>query len=199
MAKAGRPRKDKNITTTKSETKVESKSEVKLEKIEINNTQPTSTTPIKRKQIVDIDRNALIPCKSIVYGKLTYVSPRTQLIYNWSDYGTEEFIEYGELITMRSASPKFLTKPWILIQDDEVVEYFRLQDIYEKLLLLDNINEFLLKPFSEIETLFESAPMGIKQTFTIKIGEMVHAKTINDIRVVNMIDKTMGTNLKEFI
>jgi hypothetical protein len=198
---AGRPKKNTNNGTDskKVETKttnLEKKVEVVNENVVENKVPKMEFKPITKKA-PQLDRNRMVLCRSVVYGRLTYVSPITKLETNWSDYGDMQWLETSEIIAMNK---KFLTKPWLLIEDyDELIEFLRIQDIYNNLIPLENIEEFLTKPFNEIEALYNSAPMGMKQTFAIKIGEMVHEKKINDIRIVNMIDKTLGTGLKEFI
>jgi hypothetical protein len=191
---AGRPPK-KVTTETKSVEKVETKPIVEETKTETVIASPPPT----RKQVVQIDKNELIPCRSVVFGNLTYKSPRTGLEYRWFDYGAEEFIEYGELITLKSSSPKFLMKPWLIVMDETATESLRLTEMYKTLLPLDDIMSFLSKPFTEIETKFKAAPIGMKQTFAQKVRQLMEEGKVENIKIINMIDKEMGTGLKDFI
>ncbi len=171
--------------------------EISLEvKEEVKETKPTN-----RRKATVIDRNEMIPCRSIVNGKLTYISTRTGLMTVWSDYGIVEYVDYGELLTMRASQPKFLNKPWIIIEDEDVVNSISgLKALYDQLSDIgEDLELFFQKKPQEIEKILNKLPNSTKALIASKAREMIDNGTLYDLRIINIIDKIMHTGLKDFI
>jgi hypothetical protein len=182
-----------NETTKVEEIKTENKVETEKTKVE------PIVSNIRRKSIT-IDRNELIPCISLVYGRLQYVSTRTGLMTIWNDFGITEYLEYGEILTMRASQPKFLNKPWIMITDSEVVESIGgLKEMYEKLADIGDLDAFFSKQPKDFEETFVKLPTGAKSLVATKAREKIENETLYDTRIINIIDKYLETGLKDLI
>jgi hypothetical protein len=153
-----------------------------------------------RRKAITIDRNEMIPCRSLVNGRLQYVSTRTGLMTVWNDFGTIEYMEYGEILTLRASQPKFLNKPWIIIEDEEVVNSIGgLKEMYEKLSDIGNIETFFNKQPKDFEETFVKLPSGAKSLVATKAREKIENETLFDTRIINIIDKYLETGLKDLI
>jgi hypothetical protein len=180
----------KQTQTNNEQSKIEEVKETKIESI-------IKTT---RRKAITIDRNEMIPCRSLVYGRLTYISTRNGLMTVWNDFGTLEYLEYGEILTMRASQPKFLNKPWIIIEDEEVVESIGgLKEMYDKLSDIGDINTFFNKNPKDFEDTFVKLPSGAKSLIATKGREMIENETLYDTRIINIIDKYLETGLKDLI
>ena len=157
--------------------------------------------PTRRKKAAQIERSEMIPCRSTTHGKLTYISTRTGVTITWDDYGTIEYVEYGEILTMRSSQPKFLNKPWIVIEDEEAVSTIpNLAKLYKDISQIgENLEDFFKKEPSVIEKILTKVPNGTKALIASKAREMVDNGTLYDTRIIGIIDKMMNTGLKDFI
>ena len=89
-----------------------------------------STAVRKQKEVIDSLEE--IPVRSITLGGTTWVSPKTNAHYRWNEMGAIEYIPFGELCTLNNSKRNFLYKPMVIVMDERVIEYFRLQDTYEK-------------------------------------------------------------------
>jgi hypothetical protein len=194
----------KTVGAKKTETAV--KKEVAEKPIEESKAvQTEKPMPVEeapaRKKMKQIDRSEMIPCRSVTNGQLTYISTRTGLMTIWNDFGTVEYLEYGELLTMRASQPKFLNKPWIIVEDEEVIDTIAgLRDMYNKMALIGNdLDEFFKKSPEEIENIIKDLPNGAKGLLASKARVMVENGTLYDLRVIGIIDKYMRTGLKDFI
>jgi hypothetical protein len=152
-----------------------------------------------RKKAVKIDRDEMIPCRSIVFGELTYISSRTKLSTIWSDFGVVEYVEFGELLTMKASQPKFFSKPWIIIEDEDAVDALGLRNDYNKMMSVKDIGNFFNKKPQEFEALLKSAPQGIKDLIATQAREKIANGTLHDIRLIRIIDRVLGTGLKDLI
>ena len=170
--------------TTKTDTK--KKDDIKEE---------VKDTPKKRKTVKQIDRNELIPCKNVCDNIVVYVSQRTGLKYRWSNYGDVEYIEFGELITMNSSYPKFLREPWIIPEDEDVIEALNLDKIYEKLIPLDEIEDFFTQPLDNIKNAIKKAPKGNQEALVIRAIKMIKDGTLYDTRIIKLIEDELKVTL----
>jgi hypothetical protein len=167
----------------------------------IANEEVSDTETNTRKKIKQIDRNEMIPCRSVTSGQLTYISKRTGLMTIWNDFGVVEYLEYGELISMRAAQPKFLTKPWIIIEDSDVVDSISgLKELYDSISQVgEDLESFFKRTPSEFESILSTLPNGTKGLIAFKAREMIDNGSLYDMRIINIIDKYLNTGLKDFI
>ena len=122
------------------------------------------TKPIKPDEI---PMNQTIPVKSNVPGGLTYVSPKTNATYRWSESGDVEYIEYSELIVMRNSHKKFFEKNWIVFEDSD----YTAEEVYKALNVnkfydfgVSDINKIFTLSVDEIAKIYSKATSGLKES-----------------------------------
>lgn len=147
------------------------------------------------KQHKTLDRQRRIAVRSVREGGLTYVSKATGLNTYWNDYGDEHYMEVEELIRMKSSSPAFLTKPWIMIDDEEVVEYLSLKTVYDAIIPIDELDSFFSKPVSEIDEAIKKAPIGTKELIRDRAYKMVSTGDLDSNKVIRAIEQNLKIDL----
>lgn len=176
--------KENNEESKKEDTKENTLNEVKSEPVK------------KEKQKRQIDKSDSVTVRSVVNNDLIYVSRRSHITIEWAEYGDEQYVEVGELMTMKSSQPKFLTEPWLIIEDEDVVEFLGLKSVYDKLIPIENIEKFLLNTKPEvIEEQLKMAPRGMKDLVVDKAREMVENDKLYDIRIMRILDKVLNIEL----
>lgn len=127
---------------------------------EVKSKLPSVSIKTKAKTKVEIPTNTIIPIRSGVHGILTYSSKKT-FGYNvdWDDYGSIEFLEYGELLSMRNTQRSFYENNWIFIEDTD--EYCA-EEIYKSLVVDKYYNSIVTG--EDLEKLFTMSPEDIKKT-----------------------------------
>jgi hypothetical protein len=147
-----------------------------------------------------IDRNQLIKVRNITNSKVCWESPRTQAIYILENFNTQEWIEFGELITLKSRFSKVLTEPWILIEDnEEVINYLGLKTVYENIIPINELNTFFDKSITDMKKVLKSLPNGIKDLLIARSYEMVRTNRLVDVRKIQFIEKEFDINLLETV
>ena len=154
--------------------------------------------PVRTKR-PKIDRNEEVLCRSITHGKLIYISKRTGIAVVWRKYGDPEFIEYGELMTMKASQPAFLERPLIIVEDDEVVTALGLNYIYEKLIDIENLDDFFNLSIKKMEEGIEKSPRGIKKLISNKARELIENGQLYDIRKIQMLERKLNVDLQIFL
>lgn len=148
----------------------------------------------KRKS-KQLDKNRRVPVRSVREGGLTYVSKSTGLTTTWSAYGDEQFMEVEELIRMKASSPTFLGRPWIVIDDEDVVEYLGLKDTYDKIIPVEEMDGFFKKNVEYIEELIKKAPKGTKELVASRARRLVQKGELDSNKVIKLLEKLLEIDL----
>lgn len=168
---------------------------VEIEDVVEEVVKPEPKLIMKKKQI---DRDQLVPCRNVTVGKLIYVSKKTGLNTLWMNYDDVEFIDVGELLTMKASQPKFLTEPWLVIDDEDVVEYLGLKHLYAKLADVEDLDNFFSKSHTEMESILEKLPNGTKNSIISRARQLVEDGTLFDNRKIKVLEKSLKVDLSIF-
>lgn len=147
--------------------------------------------PASRK--VDIPLEEEIAVRSVTFGGLTWISPKTNAHYRWNEIGAVEYIQFAELVTMNNTSQSFLTEPYVILQDKRAVEYFRLKPVYEKIAVVDSLEElFKDGDLTKIEkALRDIRNTSMRNVAISKIKELRGTHTLNNIDIIRLIEKIL--------
>lgn len=179
------------------------------ENIELNKTETVTDIIEKNKEVVKKEvkpikkviekpkNDELILCRSCVLGELYYKSSKTGQVVIWSDMGAEEYLEFGELITMKSSQSRFLNEPWIMIDDERVINYLGLKELYAKINDLDDISDFFKLPLETMGEKLKNYPTGLRKIIGEKAREMVQNDELYDIRVIDLLKKELNIELEK--
>lgn len=181
-------------------TEVKNKVDETVEEVNETKTTKSKKTSTKkiatRKKAIKIDLNEMIPVRSVTKGGLTYISPKTGLTVIWDDYNTVEFLEFGELLTMKASKGRFLTEPYVVIDDEEVAEKLGLTGIYENMIDTENLEDFYKQSIDAMREQLEKLPRGIKKLIADKSRELVQEGKLFDIRKIKLIEEKLAVDLQ---
>lgn len=187
---------EKKATPKKTTPKKASVKKVEAKDVEaVEEVKPKAPT---RKKRVEIDRNEMIACRSMTNGKLIYISDRTRSRYVWSDYGTLQYIEMGELLDMRASHPKFLDDVRLIVEDEDAVEYLGLTHKYETLDGIDNLDALFDKPADELLDILPKLPKGVQHSVSTRARKLVEEGTLEKLNTIRAIEEALNIDLKMF-
>lgn len=138
---------------------------------------PEPSAPIttsKNTQITSrqIDKDEYVEVLNNTIGTLVYVNSKTNGEWNLEGYGTRDVMQVSDLVTMKSNQSKILTEGWIIIDDEDVVNYLRLGELYKTIIKPDNIDDFFKLSESKMKESISKQPKGIK----LMLGQMAKKK-----------------------
>ena len=141
------------------------------------------------------DMNELIRVVCITNAPLVYES-RSQLGYRvyWDGYLSEAWMEYKELINMRSTYRAFFERPWIIC-DWDVLEDLRVEQYYKNIIDLENLDDVFKKTPKELEKTLKEVPDGIKALIVDRAFELRREKKLDSLSVIETIEKTLNVDL----
>lgn len=177
---------------------------VDIEDIDVE-VQETPEEPIEEKPVQETkkatkikhDPDELIACRSVTFGELLIIGPKTKLVYSWSNEGDVREVEYQDLMSLKALRHKYLYNPYIIIEDEALREEWKtdLEPIYKK---LDDINlkDIFDLPQRQFVAKLKQLPENLKTSVQNMAYSMIQDGTLYDLRKINAIDEVLGTELK---
>ena len=146
------------------------------------------------------DPNELVMCRSVRFGGLRLIGPKTHMPYEWANEGDVREVEYQDLVSWRALHSRYLFEPMIIIEDEDIVEEWKadLGELYESLQEIDLKAMFKL-PHRQFVAQLKKLPTGMKTTVQNMAYAMIQDRTLYDLRTIDAIDEILGTELKMMI
>ena len=146
------------------------------------------------------DLDEQITCRSITYGELLIVGPKSKLLYSWSNYGDTTPVEYQDLQALRSIRSAHLLKPRIIVEDEELIAQWGkdFENMYSKIVDVD-VEKILDLPLGKFKTALKNAPNGVQQAVKNIAGEKILDGSLDSLAKIKAIDEILGTDLKLYL
>lgn len=157
-----------------------------------------------KKPVVKVTRkydpDEQITCRSITYGELLVVGPKSKLLYSWSNYGDTTPVEYQDLQALRSIRSAHLLKPRIVVEDEELIAQWGkdFENLYSKIVDVD-VEKILDLPIGKFKTALKNAPKGVQQAVKNIAGEKILDGSLDSLAKIKAIDEILGTDLKLYL
>jgi hypothetical protein len=66
-------------------------------------------------------RDEMVTVRSVV-DNVNFSSPMTKITYRWKEKGSVQILPISEILSMDNHSSRFLFTPWLVVEDDRVIE-----------------------------------------------------------------------------
>jgi hypothetical protein len=77
--------------------------------------------------------NKYIEVKSVTNGVTVWQSKESGILYTWREYGAKEYITPDDIHTMFTLDNAFLQTPFLIINDKDTVEQYKLEELYKSI------------------------------------------------------------------
>ena len=181
------------MATTKKST-VETEEIIETEEVEEVKPAPKKVNKPKH------DPSELILCRSVRFGELRLIGPKTRMPYSWANEGDVREVEYQDLVSWRALHSRYLFEPMIIIEDEDIVEEWKadLGKLYAELQDVD-VKALFKLPHRQFVAQLKRLPTGMKTTVQNMAYSMIQDRTLYDLRIIDAIDEILGTELKMMI
>lgn len=158
----------------------------------------TTKQTLPTKEIKKFKPDDQIPCRSLVPWKLIDVG-LDKNIYSWTNYGDVEYVMYRDLQAMRRRP--IVKDALILIEDPDICEQWKhdLGDVYKRYIGVDYPEEFFDLSDEEFENNLLNAPDVFKDVIKFTAVDMIRNENYPTVQKLTIIDKVLGTGIKEFL
>jgi len=160
----------------------------------------TPVQEIKKTNKPKHDPSELILCRSVRFGELRLIGPKTRMPYSWANEGDVREVEYQDLVSWRALHSRYLFEPMIIIEDEDICEEWKadLGDLYDNIQQV-NLKEIFKLPMRQFIAQLKKLPDGMKSTVQNMAYSMIQDGSLYDLRMIKAIDEILGTELKMMI
>ena len=146
------------------------------------------------------DPSELVSCRSVRFGELILIGPKTNMRYSWANEGDVREVEYQDLVSWRALHSRYLFDPMIIIEDEVICEEWKvdLGKLYDKVQEID-LKEMFKLPYRQFMAQLKKLPESMTSSVQNMAYAMVQDGTLYDLRIIKGIDETLGTELKMMI
>lgn len=171
------------------------KLEEEKSKLAVSNTNTKTVSKTK----LEIPSNTIIPVRSGVHGILTYSSKKTfGYIIDWDDYGSVEFLEYGELLSMRNTQRSFFENNWIFIEDtddycaEDIYKSLVVDKYYNSVVTGDDLEKLFIMTPEEIKKMVSVLSSGVKQNIASVAKSKIESGEFDSINRIKALEESLG-------
>ena len=158
--------------------------------------QQETSKPKATKASLYQDRTREIPVRSCINGRVIYKSKKTGVTYKWLEKGTYEILTIDELLNMESQSQKFLHSPWLMVDDEEVIEAFNLQELYDLVAKVEDIDSFINMSLGEQKQIYNKLPKSLQNQVYNHIYNKVETGEIDSKSKIRELEELVQMELE---
>ena len=139
-----------------------------------------------------------IMCHSIFPGTFLFSGPKSKIVYPFEAPGDENPVEYQDLLAAMMSKKKSIMAPFIIIDDEELLEDFRWKQVkktYDDMFAIKNMDKFLGMPFDSFEKAFNELPIGVKKNVMLEISARVRDGRFSEMRKIRLVDEACNSNI----
>ena len=138
-----------------------------------------------------------IPCKSITPGGLYMEGIKSHIVYEWADNGDVTEVEYQDLAAAIRSNVSYISKPYFIIEDEEVLEQFpQIKKRYESMYSIKDLRDVLTDlPVKTMKATILSLPEGAKESIKHLASQMISNGSLDSVQKIKTLDEIYGTEL----
>ena len=126
---------------------------------------------------------------------VSFISPKTKVEYSWLAKGDVEPLTINEILAMENKSKRFLHTPWLIIEDDRVVQALSLQRTYDLIEKVENVDELITLSKDEITRIFNELPSKYKNNFRNEIYRKIKTRELNNLSTIDDLSEILHIDL----
>ena len=156
--------------------------------------QPDKKETKTRKVRKSLDENMLVPVRSNVSGKLIYKSP-TGVDIRLSNIGDEDVITLRDLRSLISSKRSYIEKGWLLILDEEVVDYLNVARVQKNVVDAEDVDHILQLSPDKIQEVIKEANTNTKSLLFSFAQKRFLDGSLSDYHVIKAIEEGLNLSL----
>ena len=142
------------------------------------------------------DRNRQVIVRSCIEGRVIYKSKRSGMTWKWLEKGAYEVLTVEELLNMESQSHKFLHSPWLMVDDEDIIEAFNLAELYDLVAKVEDIDSFINMTLDEQKQIYNKLPKASQNQVYNHICFKVDSGEIDSRAKIRQLEELVGMELE---
>ncbi len=159
------------------------------QKTEVMATSVTEEKPVKwSKAMLNKIKDEMVDVRSVIDGKVIYVSPKTHIKYKWLEKGDIEQLTIEEILAM-DTKKMFLRTPLLVVEDERIVEALGLKGINKLVDKVEDIDQLVEMDLGDMEKTINELPFDYKRNLRDEISKKIENSEIRDYVVVQTLKR----------
>ena len=140
------------------------------------------------KTMLNKIKDEIVDVRSVVDGKVIYVSPKTHIKYKWLEKGDIESLTIEEILAMDSKK-LFLRSPLLVVEDDRVLEGLGLEKINGLVDKVEDVDKLVEMDLEDMENTINELPFEYKRHLRDEVSKKIENSEIRDYVVVQTLKR----------
>ena len=159
------------------------------QKTEVMATAVEEEKPIKwNKSMLNKIKDEMVDVRSVIDGRVVYVSPKTHIKYKWLEKGDIEQLTIEEILAM-DTKKMFLRTPLLVVEDERVIEGLGLKGINKLVDKVEDIDQLVEMDLDDMEKTINELPFDYKRNLRDEISKKIENSEIRDYVVVQTLKR----------
>ena len=159
------------------------------QKTEVMATSVAEEKPVKwSKAMLNKIKDEMVDVRSVMDGKVIYVSPKTHIKYKWLEKGDIEQLTIEEILAM-DTKKMFLRTPLLVVEDERIVEALGLKGINKLVDKVEDIDQLVEMDLEDMEKTINELPFDYKRNLRDEISKKIENSEIRDYVVVQTLKR----------
>ena len=159
------------------------------QKTEVMATSVAEEKPVKwSKAMLNKIKDEMVDVRSVMDGKVIYVSPKTHIKYKWLEKGDIEQLTIEEILAM-DTKKMFLRTPLLVVEDERIVEGLGLKGINKLVDKVEDIDQLVEMDLDDMEKTINELPFDYKRNLRDEISKKIENSEIRDYVVVQTLKR----------
>lgn len=169
----------------------------------------TAEPPITSNSVVakNMQKSVRIPLDTIVPvicntpGGAFYASKKIMgYTVEWDNIGSVEYMELGELSSMKNTDKRFFEDNWIVLDDTEdytaeqLYDFLKVSKYYKNIITPDNLDTIFTYSKEKLVKTISTLSRGMRETIAVKAKQKLDENTL-DKNIIDVLESSLGIQL----
>lgn len=158
----------------------------------------TAEVAKKIQSSVRIPLDTIVPVICNTIGGAFYSSKKIMgYTVEWDDIGSVEYMELGELSSMKNTDKRFFEDNWIVFDDTEeytateLYDFLKVSKYYKNILTPENIDEVFTYSKDKLVKTISTLSRGMKETIAVRAKQKMDENTL-DKNIIDVLESSLG-------
>ena len=162
---------------------------------EVGNVTKNIKNKVKAKPKLDLHDEVLV--KNGYCGELNVLLPKSKYVITFSEFGDDDYIELAELKALRNSKPIFFERNWLIIEDDNVIDFLNVGKYYADYLTVEDIDELFELSVDEMIAKIQKLNQVTRDNIARRAVDMIKDGNIDSVKKIEALEEELGYNLTE--
>ena len=142
-----------------------------------------------------IRADEMIPLRSMVRGGLNWKCPKSGISYRWNDMGAREYMLFEDLYNMYTNYKHYLTKPYIIVEDERVIRLFKLIEIYKSVADINRLEPAMNSGEAMEEVCRKALSVNMRDLLVERLIQLRTNKILTNIDVITAAETILDCEI----